>query len=196
METDKPPRIHGFRPDSASLLRASFRHARAGDDRLARLHLSQRSTIGRVDEFVPRDFDVPRRLETPQFVLEPLGPEHNDQDYDAWTSSLDHIHATPGWEDSKWPREMTPDENRADLQRHTDDFRNRTGFTYTVLDPVSRDVIGCVYIYPLPDSDYDARALSWVRASHAQLDTPLWRAVNEWLASNWPFGSVEYAPRA
>jgi hypothetical protein len=39
-----------------------------------------------VDEFVPRDFDVPRRLETPQFVLEPLGPEHNDQDYDAWRS--------------------------------------------------------------------------------------------------------------
>jgi hypothetical protein len=157
---------------------------------------SQRSTIGRVDEFVPRDFDVPRRLETPQFVVEPLGPEHNDQDYDAWTSSGEHIHATPGWEDSSWPREMTPDENRADLQRHADDFRNRTGFTYTVLDPASRDVIGCVYIYPLPDSDYDARALSWVRASHQQLDTPLWRAVSEWLASDWPFGSIEYAPRA
>jgi hypothetical protein len=149
-----------------------------------------------VGEFVPRDFDVPRRLETPQFVLEPLGPEHNDQDYDAWTSSVDHIHATPGWQDSKWPREMTPDENQADLQRHADDFRNRTGFTYTVLDPVIRDVIGCVYIYPLPDNDCDARALSWVRASHAQLDTPLWRAVSEWLASNWPFGSIEYAPRA
>ena len=87
-------------------------------------------------------------------------------------------------------------ENRADLQRHADDFRNRTGFTYTVLDPASRDVIGCVYIYPLPNSDYDARVLSWVRASHAQLDTPLWRAVSEWLASDWPFASVEYAPRA
>ena len=69
------------------------------------------------------------------------------------------------------------------------------GFTYTVLDPASRDVIGCVYIYPLPDSDYDARALSWVRASHAQLDTPLWRVVSEWLASDWPFESVVYAPR-
>src|SRR5439155_17931624 len=56
--------------------------ARPADDPPARLHLSQRSTIGRMDEFVPRDFDVPRRLETPQFVLEPLGPEHNDQDYD------------------------------------------------------------------------------------------------------------------
>ena len=95
-----------------------------------------------VAEFVPSDFDVPRRLETPQFVLEPLDPEHNDQDYDAWTSSREHIRATPGWEASSWPREMTPDENRADLQRHADDFRNRRGFTYTVLDPARREVIG------------------------------------------------------
>jgi RimJ/RimL family protein N-acetyltransferase len=151
-----------------------------------------------MSEFVPRDFDIPRRLETPQFVLEPLGPEHNDRDYDAWRSSMEHIRATPGWEESSWPREMTLDENRADLQRHTDDFRNRTGFTYTVLDPASRDVVGCVYLYPCRDVDVDvdARARSWVRASHAELDAPLWRAVSEWLASDWPFGSVEYAPRA
>jgi hypothetical protein len=154
-----------------------------------------RNTIRRVDEFVPRDFDVPRRLETPLFVLEPLGPEHNEQDYDAWTSSMDHIAATPGWGDGRWPREMTPDENRADLRRHADDFNSRTGFTYTVLDPANRDVIGCVYIYPLPDSDDDARALSWVRASRADLDVPLWRVVTDWLASDWPFRSVEYAPR-
>jgi hypothetical protein len=24
----------------------------------------------------------------------------------------------------------------------------------------------------------------------------LWRAVSEWLASDWPFANVEYAPRA
>ena len=149
-----------------------------------------------MSEFVPPDFEIPRHLETQQFVLEPLDPEHNDRDYDAWRSSMEHIRATPGWEGSGWPREMTLDENRADLQRHADDFRNRTGFTYTVLDPVSRDVIGCVYLYPRRDSDVDARALSWVRASHAELDAPLWRAVSEWLASDWPFGSVEYAPRA
>ena len=131
----------------------------------------------------------------PQFVLEPLGPEHNDQDYDAWTSSIEHIRATPGWEDSSWPREMTPDENRVDLQRHADDFRNRRGFTYTVLDAARRDVIGCVYIYPPLDSAYDARVLSWVRSSHPHLDAPLWDAVSEWLASDWPFDSVEYAVR-
>jgi hypothetical protein len=149
-----------------------------------------------MDEFVPPDFDVPRRLETPEFVLEPLGPEHNELDYAAWTSSMEHIAATPGWQDSRWPREMTLDENRADLGRHADDFRNRTGFTYTVLDPESRDVIGCVYIYPLRDGEEDARALSWVRASRSELDVALWRAVSSWLESDWPFASVDYAPRA
>jgi hypothetical protein len=151
-----------------------------------------------VAEFVPPDFDVPLGLVTAEFVLEPLGPEHNELDYDAWTSSMEHIRATPGYADGSWPREMTRDKNLADLQRHADDFRARKGFTYTVLDPASRDVIGCVYIYPLRDTDTenDAQTLSWVRASHAHLDTPLWHAVSEWLESDWPFASVQYAPRA
>jgi len=96
-----------------------------------------------VAEFVPPDFIVPLELETSDFVLEPLGPEHNEQDYKAWTSSLEHIAGTPGFPWGSWPHEMTHDENRADLQRHADDFRNRTGFTYTVLAPGDRDVIGC-----------------------------------------------------
>ena len=147
-------------------------------------------------EFVPPDFEIPLGLETSEFVLEPLGPKHNEHDYDAWTSSMEHIAETPGFPDGSWPREMTRDENRADLQRHADDFRSRKGFTYTVLDPGGRDVIGCVYIYPLPDSANAASVLSWVRKSHAHLDNSLWRAVTEWLESDWPFATVEYARRA
>ena len=147
-------------------------------------------------EFVPPDFVVPLGLDASDFLLEPLGPEHNEQDYDAWTSSLEHIAETPGFPWGSWPHEMTPDENRADLQRHADDFRNRTGFTYTVVDPGDRDVIGCVYIYPLRDSEGTATVQSWVRMSHAHLDTPLWRAVTEWLESDWPFAAVQYARRA
>jgi hypothetical protein len=109
---------------------------------------------------------------------------------------MEHIAATPGFPWGSWPREMTLEENRADLQRHADDFRNRKGFTYTVLDPGSRDVIGCVYIYPVRGDDHDACARSWVRETHAHLDTPLWHAVTDWLESDWPFASVQYAPRA
>lgn len=46
--------------------------------------------------FVPDHFSPPVSLETERFVLEPLGPEHNERDYAAWTSSMDHIRATPG----------------------------------------------------------------------------------------------------
>jgi hypothetical protein len=91
---------------------------------------------------------------------------------------------------------MSLDENRADLEGHAEDFRLRKGFTYTVLDPATRDVIGCVYIYPARDSDADAAVHSWVRASHAHLDVPLWQAVGEWLAAIWPFVRVAYADRA
>ena len=43
---------------------------------------------------------------------------------------------------------MTLEENLDDLERHARDFADRTGFTYTVLDPATRAVMGCVYIYP------------------------------------------------
>ncbi len=141
--------------------------------------------------FVPAGFDVPRGLAADGFRLEPLGPEHNESDYAAWTSSVDHIRSTPGFERG-WPREMTLEENRADLERHAEDFRRRRGFTYTVLDPDGGDVIGCVYIYPARDDDHDARVLSWVRSDHAALDAQLRKAVAEWLAAAWPFRSVDY----
>ena len=146
-------------------------------------------------EFVPPEFEVPLSLETAEFVLEPLGPEHNESDYAAWTSSLEHIRATPGFPWGTWPREMSLDENRADLEMHAEDFRTRKGFTYTVLDPATRGAIGCVYIYPVRDSDDDAQARSWVRESRAELDISLWLAVSDWLAADWPFASVHYAER-
>src|SRR5204863_7021199 len=83
-------------------------------------------------DFVPEDLDPPAGLTTPQFRLEPLGLQHNDADYAAWTSSMQHIRQTPGFTRGSWPREMTLDENRDDLLRHQRDFEGRTGFTYTV----------------------------------------------------------------
>jgi hypothetical protein len=48
--------------------------------------------------FVPSGFVVPLALTTEQFRLEPLRPQHNDSDYEAWSSSVEHIRMTPGWE--------------------------------------------------------------------------------------------------
>jgi hypothetical protein len=147
------------------------------------------------EPFVPSGFVVPLALATERFRLEPLGPQHNDSDYDAWSSSVEHIHVTPGWETSTWPDDRGIDDNLRDLQRHADDFENRTGFTFTVLDPATGDVVGCLYIYPDKTEPRVARVSSWVRASRAELDVELWRAVRDWLAQDWPFERTAYAER-
>ena len=143
--------------------------------------------------FVPDNFQPPVELVADDFLLEPLGPQHNEADYAAWSSSIEHIRATPGFSESRWPHEMSLDENRADLERHARDFAERTGFTYTVLDPSDRDVIGCLYIYPDKKGDDDAVVTSWVRAARAEFDAPLRELVSRWLAEAWPFERVSYA---
>ena len=143
--------------------------------------------------FVPSGFVVPLALATEQFRLEPLGPQHNDSDYEAWSASVEHIRMTPGWETSSWPDERSLVDNLRDLQGHADDFENRTGFTYTVLDPATSDVIGCVYIYPDTEGDDDAIVLSWVRATQADRDAALRKLVSRWLAEAWPFERIAYA---
>jgi hypothetical protein len=148
-----------------------------------------------VATFVPDDFEAPAGLDRPGFRLEPLGPEHNDRDYAAWSGSMDHIRATPGFVGRNWPHEMSLDQNLGDLHGHQRDFEARTGFTYTVLDPGTDDVIGCVYIYPVKGGEPGADVRSWVTEQRAELDVPLYTAVSAWLAADWPFERVEYAAR-
>ncbi len=144
--------------------------------------------------FVDPSFVPPEALDTPDFRLRPLGPEHNDSDFAAWTSSIDHIHATPGWQGSDWPMPMTLKANLGDLEGHAADFAARTGFTYTVLAPQADEVIGCVYIYPAKDGP-GAQVRSWVRAADAHLDAPVYDAVATWLGRDWPFSQVVYEAR-
>lgn len=145
--------------------------------------------------FVPDDFEVPCGLVTESFRLEPLGPQHNERDHRAWTSSIAHVRSTPGFETWGWPpaEGMSLERNLTDLVRHADDFRRRKGFTYSVL--VGDEVVGCVYIYPVRDEPAVAQVHSWVRADRAELDEPLYEAVSAWLAARWSFSEVRYAPR-
>lgn len=138
---------------------------------------------------------MPPPPRTSNLWLEPLGEQHNVADFAAWSSSIEHIHATPGYEDSRWPHPMTLQENAGDLRMHADHFDRRLGFTYTVRSTADDDVIGCVYIYPSKDPQLDAHVRSWVRVSHADLDVELWQVVSAWLDEQWPFDVVRYAPR-
>ncbi len=150
------------------------------------------------DEFVPIDFAPPASLVTDRFRLEPLGPQHNEADRAAWMSSIEHIRSTPGYPDGGWPPldGLTLEENHRDLRRHASDFAQGAGYTFTVLDPVDDDVIGCVYLYPSPSADWDVTVQSWVRADRSSLDVPLADSVAQWLSTDWPWERVDRCGRS
>jgi hypothetical protein len=143
---------------------------------------------------VPPEFDVPTPPDHPRFRFEPLGPEHNVADLEAWSSSIDHIHATPGFQGHEWPeRPYTLAENMADMERHRDRYQRRVDFAWTVLDPANPAVvIGCVYLERDPTGRADAEARSWVRADRRELDSDLRDHLRPWFASTWPV-SIRYA---
>ena len=154
--------------------------------------------------FVPVDFAVPGGSTAEEFRLEPLAPQHNAADYAAWTASIGHIQATPGFAGTGWPHEMSLAENLRDLERHYRTSPIAAGSPTPCSAPGTGDVIGCVYIYPPRGESPDgasageprAAVRSWVRADRAALDPVLYRTVRAWLERDWPFRSIEYAPRA
>lgn len=140
--------------------------------------------------FVPSDFVAPVTFEGPGFRMEPLGPEHNERDHEAWMSSIDHIRAKPTFADTSWPAAMSLEDNLSDLEAHAKDFEARTGFTYSILD--GDDVIGCVYVYPSSDSAHDANMTWWVTESRSEMEAVIGPLLNEWITSSWPFENPSY----
>lgn len=148
------------------------------------------------DTFVPPNFEAPLAYSWSEFHLEPLGPQHNERDHDAWMSSISHIRSTPGFspeEEPNWPMPMSLEANLGDLVRHAKDFEERSGFTYSILE--NDEVIGCIYVYPDRHTDHDALISSWVRESHAEQDAAVREALATWIDETWPFSNPHHAGR-
>ena len=144
--------------------------------------------------FVPDDFDVPALLETERFRLRMLSVNDVEKDYQAVIESAELLHSMG----STWPREgFTIAENLADLERHQQEFLDRKAFAYTVVSLDESRVLGCVYINPTTQEDYDALAYMWVRQSEYDkgLDPLLFQTVKAWLQTSWPFSAVHYYGR-
>lgn len=155
--------------------------------------------------FVPDDFTIPAPLAGDGWRLEPLGPDYNDADYAAWTSSIEFIRGLPGFAEWDWPPdEMSLDDNRNDMVMHLGEYERREAFAYTVLEGTGddEDVVGCLYINPVNiekrpyQAGHDVQVRSWVRADRPGLDRDLWAAVSDWLTEAWPFTNPRYHPRS
>lgn len=137
--------------------------------------------------FVPPGFEIPRRLETSQFVLRPLVVADAGRDFEAVTASEPQLREI--FPDSDWPSGLTLDADRAEIQSHEALFTARRAFTYAVVGLDGQEVLGSVYINPSSKVDYDAEVYLWRRA--ARLGSPEDRAleavVRGWVMDAWPF---------
>lgn len=133
-------------------------------------------------------------------MLEPLGPRHADADHAAWSGSIEHIRATPGfsagaWSGDEWPFPMSAEANRADLVQHAAEFVRGEAFAYSVLTPERDEVVGCVYVDPDETGAAAAKVRCWVRRERAELDGPLAAAVAAWLGSAWRLPTFRFPGR-
>ncbi len=83
--------------------------------------------------FVPLDLLAPQRAVLGGgFVLEKLTIDCLQEDYDAFMSSMEAIHAQRG---PYWPTpEFTIEENRKDLYWHEKEFDENLSFAYVIRD--------------------------------------------------------------
>lgn len=129
---------------------------------------------------VPPSFDIPQEYRDEGFLLKPLTIDHADQDYLAVSE------ISPG---------LTKHQNLIDLGWHQKEFQKKSSFTYTVLTSDGTKCLGCVYIYPSSNPQYDAEISMWVIKSWSTVggDKILLDTVKHWVNSSWPFKHVYYA---
>ncbi len=148
---------------------------------------------------VPKDFPVPERLETDRFRLRILTVNDVVKDYDAVMSSVEHLQKTrPFGPDHPWPtKDLTFEQDLIDLGWHQKEFQRRTSFAFTVMSLDEKECLGCVYIYPSSNAEYDAGIVMWVRQSEVKngLDEHLFETVKQWIKSLWLFKNPGYPGR-
>lgn len=147
--------------------------------------------------FVPADFVTPEKLETDKFRLRMLTVNDVVKDYDAVMTSVEHLQGVFG-ERSKWPsHDLTLEQDLIDLGWHQKEFQQRSSFAYTVMNLDESQCLGCMYIFPSSQDDYEADVFCWVRKSEYDkgLDAELFDAVKTWVEERWPFQKVRFPGR-
>jgi len=147
--------------------------------------------------FVAPDFVIPEPPGSAGFLLTPLRVDHVVLDYEAVMSSRERLWQLfgAGW---GWPQaDMTLMQDLVDLGWHQKEFQLRRSFSWAVLTPDQRQVLGCCYLDPTTRSGFDAEACYWVRSDRiaSRLEDRVGEVFRDWLAGCWPFLRIAYPGR-
>lgn len=147
--------------------------------------------------FIPEDFQVPEYFINEKFVLQPLSPKFAELDFQAIVSSSAFLKGTFGPGNSWPPDNMNFEENKSDLSWHYKNFLKRKEFAYIVLDPDKSMSMGCIYILPPHNDEFDAIVFFWVTEIEAKkgFENILQEFLLSWLTDVWPFENITFPGR-
>ena len=131
---------------------------------------------------------VPRPLQTPRFVTEPLDEKHAELDFEALMSCRVRLRDELQW--GKWPPEdFSLELNRADVRGHHDEFIRGEAFAYTVLSPDRARCLGCIYLERCAEID-GAQLAFWVIDDWIDMEAALVSEVLQWVHGAWSINRV------
>tara|TARA_B110000208_G_C11728501_1_gene415477 strand:+ start:865 stop:1314 length:450 start_codon:yes stop_codon:yes gene_type:complete len=141
---------------------------------------------------VPYKFKIPNKLITKTFYLQILNKDMLHIDYHIIKSNANHLLETFD-KDPKWPENISFQDNLNDLILHGQQFAERTAFAFSIIDINTHEYLGCIYIYPTENKDYDCEIYYWVTLKEFNKGfKKKLLVIKNWIKKDWPFKNILY----
>lgn len=154
-----------------------------------------------IPPLVPASFEVPRLVETQSFDLVPLEWRHAFRDFEAYSSSVEHLQSTFDLNTGslrigpeKWPAKVDLDTAFIDAAwSQFENFFLHSSFTFSAVDKTHTRQLGCGYISWSNKVGYHVECQTWVRADclSAGFDDSFYNWFRNWVEQSWPFDADE-----
>ena len=140
-------------------------------------------------------FNPPLEITLGNFSLEALQPKHNERDFEALTSSRDHLRKTMDPKDF-WPDDVKSlEDNLRDLTKDFQEFQDRLTFRYAILTQNKSSYDGCLYIRPAKSEQHECCVEFWFKTTQQHLEDEFHEKAKVWLFNTWGFREVAFPGR-
>ena len=128
-------------------------------------------------------YTIPQEVELGDFRLTMLTAADLDEDMAAIEESAAEVDGIFG---NTWPRGMTREVDRADLDRHHREFISRDAYAWVIRDHEGA-YLGCAYVSPAIGRRGVVRVIHWMRTSEAVRGNAFAAVFHDWLRGpDWP----------
>lgn len=151
-------------------------------------------------DFWQKEWVVPEYAEGNSVIIRPIKGSDTGRFFHSYMTSQKWLYERLGW---SWPSEKsTSKQNKTMVNYHLEQAKERTAFTYLVIDKEDKSIIGAVYMVPVSASRQERNGISsnahnaevswWLLESAIDdnLHNDVFVLLKNWLEASWPWRQV------